>query len=43
MEKVYMEKIKEFVEDENIVKKLFMKVLEDRGKLFLFCFMKFLI
>lgn len=25
MEKCYMEKIKEFVEDENIVKKLFMK------------------
>lgn len=33
MEKVYMEKIKELVEDENTVKKLLMKVLEDRGKI----------
>lgn len=40
MEKVYMEKIKELVEDENTVKKLLMKVLEDRGKLFLLCFTK---
>lgn len=40
MEKVYMEKIKELVEDENTVKKLLMKVLEDRGKLFPLCFTK---
>lgn len=31
MEKCYMEKIKELVEDENTVKKLLMKVLEDRA------------
>lgn len=40
MEKCYMEKIKELVEDENTVKKLLMKVLEDRGKLFPLCFTK---
>lgn len=33
MEKGYMEKIKELVEDETTVKKLLMKVLEDRGKI----------
>lgn len=35
MEEVYVEKIKELVEDENTLKKLLMKVLEDKGKIIL--------